>query len=138
MPRLFYFDTSIWLDLFENRNEPNLPKGNWTKELIKNIIKNGDKIMVSEAIKNELLSMRYSKYDIENKFFSLKHIIKSVYSTKKQFGKARDLSKKRNVPLLDALHALIARDNHAILITLDQHFNILLDIIKPKKPQDFI
>ncbi len=27
----FYFDTSIWLDFFENRDEPNLPKAKLQK-----------------------------------------------------------------------------------------------------------
>jgi hypothetical protein len=36
----FYLDTSIWLDFFENRNEPNFSKGTLAKELIKKIIKN--------------------------------------------------------------------------------------------------
>lgn len=68
----------------------------------------------------------------------MRNIIIGVYSTKKQVGKATDLSKKRNIPLFDALHALIARDNRAILITLDEHFKEMTDITKPCRPRDFI
>jgi len=61
-----------------------------------------------------------------------------VESTEKQARKAKDLSSKRDIPKGDALHALIARDNKATLVTLDNHFKKLLDITKPKRPQDLI
>ena len=34
MNEKFYFDTSIWLDFFEDRNEPNLPKSDWARKLV--------------------------------------------------------------------------------------------------------
>ena len=71
-------------------------------------------------------------------FKSLRPILLFVESTEKQIGLAKDLSFKRNVPKRDALHALIARDNKAILVTFDKHFQMLLDITKPKRPQDLI
>ena len=71
-------------------------------------------------------------------FKSLKLILIFVESTEKQIGKAKDLSLKRNIPKRDALHALIARDNNAILVTLDKHFQQIRDIIEPKRPQDLI
>jgi len=61
-----------------------------------------------------------------------------VESTGKEIGKAKDLAYKREIPKRDALHALIARDNEAILITLDRHFQKLSDIIKPHSPKEFI
>ncbi len=138
MQKRFYFDTSIWLDFFENRNEPNFPKGDRARELVRKIIKEGGCLIMSEAVKNEMLERGYSRYDIENMLFSFRRFIVNVYSTKRQFGKARDLSKKRNIPLFDALHALIARDNQAIMVTRDHHFDKILDIIKYKKPEELI
>ena len=61
-----------------------------------------------------------------------------VESNKKQFGKAKDISAKRNVPLFDALHAIIARDSKAVMITRDAHFKKLKDITEYKKPDDII
>ncbi|MEK6792501.1 MAG: PIN domain-containing protein [Nanoarchaeota archaeon] len=138
MNERFYLDTSIWLDFFEDRNEHNLKKGDFAKNLISEIVENGDKIVVSEVIKNELIGLKFSHYDIENLFFPYRKIIILVYSTKKQFGKAKDISKKRNIPLLDALHAILARDYGAIMVTRDRHFQELLDIIKSKKPEEII
>ena len=138
MLKRLYFDTSIWLDFFEKRDEPKLPKGKFAKELIKKISNEKCKIVVSEVVKNEMVELGYSRYEIESLFEPLKHILIFVYSTKKQFGKAKDLSKKRKIPLFDALHAILARDNKAIMVTRDKHFNKLTDITEPKKPEDLL
>ena len=45
---------------------------------------------------------------------------------------------KKAIPKRDALHALIAKDNNAILVTYDKHFQKLSEIIKPKKPDEII
>ena len=55
MNKLFYFDTSIWIDFLENRNDPNFPKGEWVKKLIKNIISDSNKIIFSDNNKIELM-----------------------------------------------------------------------------------
>ena len=134
----YYFDTSIWLDFFENRNEPNLPKGEWANKLINKIISEDNKIAYSDAVKDEIVDLGYSIGEVENLLEPLNRILIFVEATKKQFGKAKDLSAKRSVPLFDALHALIARDNKAIMVTRDAHFKKLKDIIKYKRPEDII
>ena len=134
----YYFDTSIWLDFLEKRDEPHMPKGEWATRLIHKIAQNNAQIVVSDVIKNEMVGLGYSKYEIEEIFSNLRKIITYVHSTEKQFKRARDLSKKRKIPLMDAFHALIARDNKAIFITLDKHFREITDIIKSFRPQDLI
>src|SRR3989344_5482833 len=111
MEKRFYFDTSIWLDFFENRNEPNLPKGDFTTKLINNISNNNFKIVYSEVVKNELIAMGYSHYDVDYLFSPLKEMLRYIESNNKQFGKAKDLSKKRKIPIFDALHSILARDS---------------------------
>ena len=134
----FYLDTSIWLDLFENRNEPNFPKCENAKKLIAKIIQDNNRIIVSNNNFFELITLGYTKYEIKLSLNQFGRTIYYVWSTGKQFRKAKDLALKRNVPKRDALHALIARDNKAILITLDTHFQNLIDIVKIKQPRDFI
>ncbi len=134
----FYFDTSIWLDFFENRDKPNLPKGEWAYKLLNKIVESDNKIIYSNVNLLELVSVGYSLNYINNIFKSLEQVLIFVESTNKQIGKARDLAFKRDIPKGDALHALIARDNNAILISLDHHFKKVYDIIKVKRPQDFI
>jgi len=132
----FYLDTSIWLDFLENRNEPNFPKGDLAKELISKIINEDDKIIFSDNNAVELKTIGYSDFEIEELFGTLPLIY--VESTGKEIGKAKDLALKRNIPKRDALHALIARDNNALLITFDNHFNKLIDIVIPRNPREFI
>ena len=138
MIQKYYLDTSIWLDFFENRNEPNLPKGDWAHKLLNKITKNNDKVIYSDIIILELGVAGYQPHEIEKLFEKIKPILIFVESTEKQARKAKDLSAKRDVPKGDALHALIARDNKATLVTLDAHFKKLLDITKPKRPQYLI
>lgn len=138
MTQKYYLDTSIWLDFFENRNEPNLPKGDWAHKLLNQITEDNDKIIYSDIVLLELGIAGYQPHEIEKLFEKIKPILIFVESAEKQARKAKDLSVKRNIPKGDALHALIARDNKATLVTLDNHFKKLLDIIKPKRPQDFI
>ncbi len=134
----FYFDTSIWLDLLENRNEPNMPKGDWARHLLNKITKENDIIVYSDLILLELNSAGYSIFELEEIFRKLKDITYFVESTEKQVRRAKDFAAKRNIPKKDALHALIARDSRAILITLDKHFRKLTDIAIVKRPQDII
>ncbi len=138
MSKKYYLDTSIWLDFFENRNEPNLPKGDFAKMLIDKAIKEDSKIIYSDAVKDEIIKLGYNEQEIDKLMEALKVSLIFVEFNKKQFGKAKDLSARRGIPLLDALHALIARDNQCIMVTRDAHFNKILDIIKHKKPEDII
>lgn len=136
--KTYYLDTSIWLDFFEKRDEPNLPKSTWARKLINKIIRKDGKIVYSDFSISELENLGYSFYEIKNMFLPLKNNLIFAESTKKQIGKSKDLSLKRNIPKGDALHALIARDNNAMLITLDKHFQKLSDIANPVRPQDII
>ena len=134
----YYLDTSIWLDFFEDRNEPNLPKGEWAHVLLTKIIENNDKVIYSDIVLVELGVAGYTSHEIERLFQKIKPVLIFIESTEKQVRKSKDLSLKREIPKGDALHALIARDNKATLVTLDRHFKKLLDITKPKRPQDLI
>ena len=134
----YYFDTSIWLDFIEERNEPNLPKSDLANELIHKIVNEANIIIYSNAILDELVKLGYSEQEVNTMLYELKNYLLFLEFTDKQFGKAKDLSIKRDVPLLDALHAFIARDNKCILVTRDAHFKKLLDIIKTHKPEELI
>ena len=133
----YYFDISIWLDLFEKRDE-RLPKGKFAKELIEKIIKEDSIIFFSDVVIYELLKLGYPYHEVKKKFSLLKGVLNYVRATKTQIGKAKDLSFKRKIPKRDALHALIAKDNKAIIVTRDKHFIKLKDITSPKKPEELI
>jgi|SRR3989344_2789389 len=136
--RSFYFDTSIWLDFFEDRGLPNLPKSKWATKLIEKIIKEDSRIIYSDINEEELMEQGYTDYELEDLFQPLKKILIHTEATRRQLGKARDIASRRNIPTRDALHALIARDRKATLVTLDRHFQKIKDIIGSKRPQDLI
>lgn len=139
MNKKYYFDTSIWLDLFENRDEEHLPKGKYAWELMKKIIVEDAVIVYSDFIITELIEgYGYPPYKAEALFQPFQRIIFFVYSTEKQNTKAQDLSAKRKIPFGDALHAFIARDCQAQLVTRDKDFQKLIDIILTKKPEELI
>lgn len=138
MNRRFYLDTSIWLDLFENRDEPNFAKGTLIKELLKIIVKNEDKIIYSDLTVLELEEAGYPRWYVEELIEPFSKLVEYKESNDFQIGKARDLAAKRDVPPGDALHSLLSRDSNAFLLTYDNHFKELLDITKPHTPQEFI
>ena len=105
---------------------------------VNKIIESDGRVLYSDNNILELNNLGYSSYDIDEMIKPLKPILIFVESNGKQIGKAKDLSLKRNIPKRDALHALIARDNEAILVALDNHFQKTRDIIEPKRPQDII
>lgn len=138
MKNKFYLDTSIWLDFFENRNEPNFPKGEWARELIAKIMLEENIIVFSDNNLIELLQLSYSEFDINEILQGLEIELIKVEGTERQIGIARDLASKRKIPRRDALHALIARDNQTIFVTLDHDFQKLLDIIKPYRTNELL
>src|SRR3989344_2867020 len=102
MSKIFYLDTSIWLDFFENRNELNIPKGTWAQDLIDKIIREDYSIIYSDINLIELRCVGYSEDELNTLFKPLKPIVLFIESTNKQIGKAKDLALKRNVPKGDA------------------------------------
>lgn len=136
--KLYYFDTSIWIDFFENRDEPNFPKGTIIRKLIQKILDENSRILYSDTNLFELRSFGYTRYQINYLIKPIQSSLIFVKATEKEFGKAKDISFKRSIPKGDVLHALIARNNGAILIALDHHFKRIKDIKIPIMPQDAI
>jgi len=138
MEKRYYFDTSIWLDFLEKRDEPNMPKGEWATKLVEKIIRDRDKIIFSDVNMMELRGAGYSDFDMEDILDKFGEAIIKVEASEKEIGKSKDLASKKGIPRGDALHALIARDNNSILVTLDHDFKELTDIIKPYRTNDLV
>ena len=134
----YYLDTSIWLDFFENRNEPNFPKGEYAARLLNKIINNNDRIIYSDLTLFEIEEAGYSFHEVQEMLSPLKPFLIFVEAADKETGKAKDIAFKRNIPKGDALHAILARNNNAKLITFDNHFKKLKDITTPFTPKEII
>ena len=55
-----------------------------------------------------------------------------------QEKEAASLGRVRKVSFGDALHAVLARDNFAVMVTRDKHFLELMDIVEVRKPEDLL
>ena len=135
----FYLDSSIWRDYYENRSDKFRPLGEWAFKLINKIIEDKDFILYSDLVIKEL-EIKYKEEEINNilEIIQKRNLLIKVNISNSQTKEAAILCKKRKIAFGDALHAILARDNNAIMVTRDKHFIELLDIVKIKKPKDLI
>ncbi len=136
----FYIDTCIWRDFYEARfSKKGNPIGDYATSFFKKVMKNKDFLLFSELNIEELL-IKYDKDEINYMLGILFRIgiLKRIQIKEEHRSKARRISLLKNIPNPDALHAILAKENRAILVTRDKHFRILKDTIKIKKPEEII
>lgn len=138
MTKRYYLDSCIWRDYFENRSDRFRPLGDWAFSLIKLIIQENNLIIYSDLIEEEL-NVGFSEKDIK-KIISIvpKENLVRIESSSEQLKEAIQKAKKLNIPVKDALHAILARDNDAIMVTRDKHFYELSERLTITKPEDLI
>jgi predicted nucleic acid-binding protein len=137
MPEKYYLDTSIWLDYFKNRKDKFRPLGDWAHKLLSMIEEANQTVLISELVMIELEKHLPLKKATE--FLSLyRNLIVQVDTTKRQLREAKRIASIRDLSRQDVLHAILARDNDAILITRDHHFEELRDIATIMKPEELI
>ena len=122
----FYFDTSIWIDVYEKRGK----NGENGFKLIEKIIEENKKVGYSNHNINEFKALRYSQDEINGILKPVKpNYFKKILYDKMQVLEAKKLSIQRKVSRSDALHAILARD---------YDFDSLKDVAKAKLPEDFV
>jgi predicted nucleic acid-binding protein len=133
----YYIDTAIWRDLHENRQDKFRPLGEWAFQFIKKIIEKKDVVLYSELVVDEL-SKDYNEQEIKQIFeiVASTNLLNYVYINNNQIAEAKKLAKI--IPFADALHAILARDNNAILITRDRHFESLYGFVEIHKPEELL
>lgn len=141
MTKTYYLDTCIWRDFYESRSSKSgKPFGRYTAELIRKIVKEHSRIIFSDVLIWELRKA-YSEEDILemlNFLFSCGILIK-VDIKKEEYQEAKQLSFVRDIPLVDCLQSIQARNHKAILVSQDEHIvKGLSDITKAVKPQELI
>jgi predicted nucleic acid-binding protein len=110
----YYFDTCIWIDYLNERNE-------YVVQKVFEILLNHS-VLISELV---LIELR--RYVDNVMLLDFKNIV-LVSASDTQRKLASDISEARQIPFGDALHAVLARDNDAILLTRDKHFIELRDV----------
>lgn len=135
----YLLDTCVWRDFYENRySKKGNPLGQYAANLFMKIIGQKDTVLFSEALIKEL-NKDYKLEEIYRMlwFFDALGILVQIPITPEEYFTGMKLKEERNIPLIDCLYAIHARNHNATLITQDEHFfRNLSDIIKAKRPQD--
>ena len=138
MAEEYIIDTSIWVDLYEDRKGyNNEPLGDYAFKLLVKIKAKESAIVLTDFLIKELETI-YSVAEINVIFKPFEKIIKKSVATEKQREEAKKIAKERDVPAGDALHTIVARDNDLILVTRDRHFRKLEDLSKHYRPEELI
>ncbi len=138
MAEKYYIDTSIWMDLYEDRKGyNNEPLGEYALKLFSLIKAKNKTLAITDLLVREL-EMNYSIAEINGMMKPFEAIIEKIIASKKQREEAMKIAKERNVPPGDVLHAIIARDSKLVLITRDNDFRKLEDISKHYKPEELL
>ena len=133
-----YLDTSIWVDLYEDRKGYNQePLGDFAWKLFGIIKAKRGVLVISDLLIRELES-NYSIEEINGMIKPFSGMIQKVTANSKQRDEAKRIALERDVPPGDVLHAIVARDYNLVLITRDRHFIELEDISKHYKPEELI
>ncbi len=137
----YFLDTCIWRDFYENRIDfSGKPLGDLAAALIIKITKTKNTIIFSETLFWEL-KKDYSLFEVENmlNFLFISGVLKKVEITKKEYLDAKMLAEKKNIPFVDCLNAIQARNHEAVMISRDKHFfENLSNIVETKRPEDII
>ncbi len=138
MTKRYLIDTSIWIDLREDRKGYNgEPLGEYAIKFLLKVRLEKSRIIVTDHLYEELGSL-YNLSEIRSIFPIFQDILVKVIVSENQKQEAEIEAKERNVPKGDVLFAIVARDNELILVTRDNHFKKLKDISKYYKPEQLI
>ena len=139
MPKTYLLDTCIWRDFYEGRfSKEGKPFGKYATKLFMKILKSESIIIFSEALIRELKRdyLEQDIYDMLN-LLVINHSLIKVEIKKEEFLEAKQLSNNQDLPFVDCLNAVQARNHNAILVSQDHHFfKKLSDIRKPFKPEE--
>lgn len=133
----YYLDTSVWMDYYEDRKDPSKNIGEFAFRLLCYLLASKSKIVVSTFLLWELENT-YSLDKIRGLATPFEKLMEKVDVSDKQRSEAKKIAEERGVPKGDALHAIIARDHGAILVSRDNHFQLLKDVCAVIKPEEII
>ena len=135
MTEKYYLDTSVWMDYYEDRTDPSKDIGEFAFKLLCRLLASKSKIIVSTFLLREL-ETAYTLDKIRGLTYHFRKLMEKVDVSDKQREEAKKIAKERGIPKGDAIHAVLARDNGAILISRDKHFQLLKDICEVMKPEE--
>lgn len=121
--------------MLEDRSDGVRPLGEFAFWFLKKCEENDCTIFYSKLVIFELSKFPNFMKEI-NASFGIDLVEAGISVNQKE--EAKTLAKNKCVPFNDALHAVLARDNKAILVTRDKHFEELSAIIVAVVPEAVI
>ena len=141
MPEKYWLDTSLWRDFYEDRiSKAGNPLGEYAARLFMKILKRKDKILFSESLIWEL-KKDYDEQGINDmlNLLFMNNVLVKIEIKKEEYQESKKLAQERNIPFVDCLNAVQARNNNVVMVSQDRHFHEnLKDITKTIKQQDII
>jgi len=140
MAEKYYFDTCIWRDHYENRyGLSGKPLGEYATKLFAKVIKDKDTLLFSEFIIRELKS-DFEEEEINDmlNILFISGILKKVEVKEEDYKESKKIGVERNLPPGDVLHAILARNSNAILVSQDEHLQKLKNIVEVKRPEEIV
>ena len=128
---VYNLDTSVWIDFLEKRGN----NGEYARRLIDKIIEENSMIIYSSIHLKELKDLGYIHDEINRLLRVAKpNNLRFVHTSPEHITEAKRLGKHHCVPNADALHAILAGDNLALMIATDHHFERLRSLVETKTP----
>ena len=134
-------DSNIFLDYYLDRKSGVVPIGEFAFQFMKSTIEcNYFLILCEESIWEMAAVLNITEEDVFQKVLSgliVKRKFELINPSPIQKKEAKNISQKRNVPYVDALFAIVARDLRIIVVTRDKHFfEELGDVVSSVKPEE--
>src|SRR3989338_2000890 len=139
LTKRYYVDACIWRDFHENREDKFRPLGEWAFNFLRMVRETKSKVLYSDLIIKEL-SISYNEKEIKAMFKIIDEggLLEKVETTREQIKEVMRRKREEKFPFGDLLHAILARDNQAIMVTRDKHFEEFDRIVEIRKPEDLI
>ena len=124
-----YVDSNVFLDYCWNRQSGMRPLGEFACQFITRALQCEFVVLITEDVVEEVSrAMRTSPSEMRKRVLaqlSAAGKLKEIRYTPAEEREARQVASKYAIPRADALHAVVARDNGAILVTSDKHLLML-------------
>ncbi|MBW2971681.1 type II toxin-antitoxin system VapC family toxin [Candidatus Woesearchaeota archaeon] len=138
MKQRFYIDSSIWMDIYEDRRGySGEPLALYGLRLLELILAKRETLIITDTLIDEL-SFYYSPEQLNGMLSPFHGLTEKIMASAKQKEEAERLASERSVPRGDTLHAVISRDHNLILVTRDRHFRKLEDVSSHHTPEELI
>jgi len=131
-----YVDTNIWIDYWKDRKSGFLPLGDFAMQMFNRVYDCEFTVLISDQIISELKDNLGLEFYWRLKPFKDIDKLLMLHPNANLILAAKYLTRNRKIHFSDSLHACFAKKENAILVTRDNHFEQVRDIINICYPEE--